>query len=70
MPRSHEEPERVEITYEDIVHETDRALLLVVPTYGDKTTEIWMPKSQIHIHDKHAQTMLIPEWLATEKGLT
>ena len=53
---------------------TDKAALVVV--HGDQP--VWIPKSQIHddseifFNEKEASmegTLVIPEWLAIEKGL-
>jgi hypothetical protein len=55
----------------DIVRETADAFLV-----SDGDREVWLPKSQIGNADEmeglgHAEnvTLVLPEWLATEKGL-
>ncbi len=59
----------VEIEFEMIVHETDAAYLLEVPTFGEKTADVWIPKSQVAQIDREAKTMEVTEWVAVEKGL-
>ena len=44
----------VQIEFELIVHETDAAYLLEVPTYGEKTADVWIPKSQVAEIDREA----------------
>ena len=60
-----------EVEVAEVLKETDMAILVKLET-GD---EIWIPKSQIHDDSEvwksgHTGTLVIPEWLATEKGLT
>lgn len=60
-----------EVEVEEVLKETDKALLVKLET-GD---EMWIPKSQIHDNSEvwksgHVGKLVIPEWLATEKGLT
>jgi len=59
----------VEIEVDDVIVETDKAILCLV---GKK--EVWIPKSQIDdssdVQGKgECGTLVIPEWLANEKGL-
>lgn len=67
MSRAHRRTEEVEIAVE-IRHETERAFLVF-----DGKTEAWIPKSAISDQserdDGSIETIFIPEWLATEKGL-
>lgn len=43
-------------------HETDKAWL-----FSDGTKDVWIPKSQCEFDGR--QTVTMPEWLATDKGL-
>lgn len=61
--------ETVEFTNVTALRETDLAILCTI--HGD---EVWIPKSQIahesdvrSVHDKG--TLIVSEWIATEKGL-
>lgn len=48
---------------------TEKAVLFHT---GDKSEAVWLPKSQIEIHDTAfggIVTVSMPEWLATDKGL-
>lgn len=45
----------------EIVHETDRAVLV-----NDGDIEVWLPLSQVEVTDA---SVLLPEWLAEERGL-
>lgn len=60
--------ELVEVTYDSIKRETDKAILFVI---GDE--EVWIPTSQIDGDsgdlENEGGTIEIPEWLATEKEL-
>ncbi len=60
--------EEVELELE-LVHQTDSAYLL-----SDGDVEEWIPKSLVSsMEDGDEENMVIvtmPEWLATEKGLT
>ena len=53
--------EKVEIWFDDIIHETANAWLLDID--GEK---VWMPKSQCELD---GDMVLVPEWLAIEKDL-
>ena len=57
----------IEITV-DIKHETERAYLI-----SDGDNEAWIPKSQLEDDPEHVSgetyTIIIPEWLAQDKGL-
>ena len=59
----------VQIEFEMIVHETDAAYLIEVPTVSDKTADVWIPKSQVAEIDREGKTMEVTEWVAVEKGL-
>ena len=51
-------------------HRTDRAIL--VSDSGDKKLAVWLPLSQITIHstdDYGIHDIVLPEWLAIDKGL-
>jgi len=52
----------VDVTYDKILHVTDRAALFQI----DKE-EVWVPTSQIY--EATAATINMPEWLALEKDL-
>lgn len=59
----------VEIDVE-ITARTDKAVLAHT---GDKEEAVWLPLSQIELHPTGfpgIETVVLPEWLATEKGLT
>jgi len=63
-----ESRESIEVSGE-IFAETDEAIL-----FFDGVEEMWIPKSQIldmeeSDHFPGVVTIVIPEWLATEKGL-
>lgn len=62
---------RPTVSIDDVeaVRETENALLCNI---GGE--EVWIPKSQIHddsevFEEGHSGTLVIPEWLATEKKL-
>lgn len=50
-------------------HETEKAILVSV--YED-SNRVWLPKSQIEfvLKPKGIVEVTLPEWLATDKGLT
>lgn len=57
-----------------VKHETDAGILVVVDTDRLMPQREWLPKSQIAPHSevKHladSGTLIIPKWLAVEKGL-
>jgi hypothetical protein len=54
----------VTFEYEDILKETDKALLLATDA-----GEIWIPKSQIVDLDRENKEMTLPKWLVRDKGL-
>ena len=56
--------ETVDIDYDTLKHRTPKATLLII----DKE-EIWLPNSQITVNEDE-NTVTMPEWLATDKGLT
>jgi hypothetical protein len=60
MTASHQS---TEIEYDDIEHETDRAIM-----FNIDNRLVWLPKSEITF-DRDEMTIELPEWLATEKGL-
>ena len=57
----------IEITCE-VLRETDKAFHI-----SDGATQAWVPKSQVEWHKgeptKKAGVMVMPEWLAKDKGL-
>jgi hypothetical protein len=58
-----------EIEDVEAIRETDAALLCLIAG-----REVWIPKSQIHDDsevwgEEQEGTLVIPEWLAKEKGL-
>ena len=53
--------EQVDIRFDSIVKETDKAMLIKI---GDN--EYWLPKSQITVD---GDDVSMPEWLAIDKGL-
>lgn len=55
--------ELIEIEYDILPHETDKAWLFVI-----NGEEVWLPFSKCEI-DTKAETVSVPEWLAMEKGL-
>lgn len=59
------EGESYELEYDELVITTDDAVLLDV----DGGARVWIPQSEIREHDEEAQTMEIPVWLATDRGL-
>lgn len=56
--------ERVEIEFDDVITETPSAWLIDVE--GDE--HVWLPKSCCEM-DEDRHTVVVPEWLAVEKGL-
>lgn len=50
--------------YDCVVRTTERAMLVEICE-----REYWIPLSQVIAHDPDEQTLLLPEWLALEKGL-
>ena len=52
-------------------HRTDKAVL--VSDDGDKASAVWVPLSQVEIDDDampgETVEIVIPEWLAQERGL-
>jgi len=56
--------EPVEVTYDDLEHETPDARKFIID--GEV---YWIPKGQMTDWDMDAKTFVIPEWLAFEKGL-
>lgn len=68
------EPEPLEFRFLEVVTETDKAWLLSLEDTGDNE---WFPKSQCELEldddygSPHGEgTILVPEWLARDKGLT
>lgn len=47
----------------ELIHETELAWLMLI-----EDQEVWLPKSQCEF-DEDDGTVLVPEWLAVEKGL-
>jgi len=47
-----------------LLHQTPSAVILKI---GGE--EVWIPKSQIEDHDDGYESIIIPEWLAIEKGI-
>lgn len=58
------ETELVDIPFDEIIHQTPKAVLFDV---GDE--DVWLPKSEIREIDEAEKNVVIPVWLATEKGL-
>jgi hypothetical protein len=56
--------EPVDLEYEAIKHETDKAKLY---DFGDGM-EVWLPKSKIEVDDGDGN-VVIPRWLAEAKDL-
>lgn len=54
----------VDVPYDEIKHETDKAYLMAV-AHGNE----WMPKSQIIDLNEEDSICTIPYWLAEQKGL-
>lgn len=54
----------------EVTHRTEKAALVHT---GNKESAVWLPFSQIELHPNGAfdgiETVVLPEWLATEKGL-
>lgn len=52
-----------------LVHETDSAFKVSEHEFAP---EVWLPKSLVHVTHRKGKTvtMICPEWLATERGLT
>lgn len=62
--RNQSSPKNVEVTYNKLVAETDKAMLLDI---GGK--EMWMPKSHCEI-DEDSKTAYMTDWIAEQKGIT
>lgn len=56
--------DNVSIDYDRQVDSSAKAILLSID--GENH---WIPKSQIDEHDRQNNYVVIPEWLAIEKGL-
>jgi len=53
----------------EVTARTDRAVLVHT---GNKEEAVWLPLSQIEIHPTGfggIETVTVPEWMASEKGL-
>ena len=57
----------VEIEFDRLVRETDSAYLISIGDFEDEK-EYWLPKSQVDMGEDETFVM-VPEWLALEKGL-
>lgn len=55
-----------EFNYESIERESDDAYLFIVPGMAHS---VWFPKSQIIEHDEDECKVVVPEWIAIDKGL-
>ena len=62
MPISNIPKNMVELAYD---HEVRRTKLAILFDFGDK--QAWIPESQIH--ELFDDSVIIPEWLAEDKGL-
>jgi len=56
--------DEITVHYDIIVHQTEGAYL-----FNFDGTEIWIPKSRVVEIDAEEQSILIPMWLAKDKGL-
>ena len=56
--------ELIPIDYDEVVYETDAAWLLETEIGG-----VWFPKSLCSLEYDDGCYVLVPEWLATDKGL-
>ncbi len=66
----YEEPaEGEEYEFDTLVRETESAWLIEIGSPMDADAkQYWLPKSQVDL--SHAsKTVVVPDWLATEKGL-
>lgn len=59
---SGERYEGVDVAYDEVKHETDKAYLFII-----SEEEFWIPKSQVR--HMEADLFIIPRWLAEKKGL-
>lgn len=59
--------EIVEVSYHEIIHETEKAYLMNI--FNDGSDGMWIPKSQIEELDENSKTFMLPQWLAEEKEL-
>lgn len=53
----------------EVTMRTEKAVLVRT---GDKSKAVWLPLSQVELHPTGIggiETVVLPEWLATEKGL-
>jgi hypothetical protein len=57
--------ETFEVVYESIAAETDDAILLEV----GGGNAVWIPRSQVIDHEVCDQVMVVPVWLARDRGL-
>lgn len=62
MPGMDDEP--VDIKDVRLIRETAKAYLIEV-----EQVEVWIPKSQVEDFDQEEGWLVIPRWLAIEKGL-
>ncbi len=57
----------IEISFDRLVHETDDAYLISIGDWDDEQ-RFWLPKSKVDMGEDET-FVLVPEWLAVEKGL-
>ncbi len=61
--------EKVEIAFEEVIKETQKAWLLRFPMKKDLSNEdIWFPMSQCDLDEKNKR-IWVPRWLVTEKSI-
>ena len=59
-----EETRFINVTYEEIVRETEKAILFKI-----NDEEVWLPKSQIEVSEEGDNVVEVPEWLAEKNNL-
>jgi hypothetical protein len=65
---SHLDKKRIKERVEHIICETDKAVLVRTGHWRGTTKEAWLPKSQVEFITDGCKFVLIPVWLAKQKG--
>ena len=65
---SHLDDKRIKERVERVIRETDKAILVLTGHWRGATKEVWLPKSQVDFIEDGCNFVLIPVWLAKQKG--
>ncbi len=63
------EEELVVLDYDEIVADTERAILFRMGEEEDLSSSVWIPKSVIREMDEEAKEVTVVEWFANRAGL-